>query len=946
MRSKKLYQKLIESCLFIFLFNITLHAQFTYFGRNKVQYEVFDWQVLKTEHFDIYYYPQFSEIAEIGAQFAEEAYDDLKFKFNHVVLQRIPLIFYNTHLHFQQTNTVPGILPEGVGGFFEFMKGRVVLPYDGSLKQFKHVIKHELVHVFMTNKIRRIQNDFRLTSENLPPLWFVEGLAEFWSTEWDDQAEMILRDGVLNGYIPGLSEIDKISGTFLMYKVGQKILEFVSEKYGEDKILLLIENFWKSSNFEDIWKITLGVNYSEFDKDWKYYLRKKYFPVVKDEDLPGFSAKKITDFGFNFSPVYYNDNKENWIIFLANRDGYSSIYKIKVGEGKTSKPELILQGEKTDEFESLHLFRSSIDVSNDGIIAFVSKSKGRDNINFFDLRNNRLSFSKSFENILSISNPKFSFDAQKLVFSGIDLKGFRDLYVFDLIRDKLIRLTNDYYDDRNPSFSPDGKFVVFSSDRTSQNKNFYYNLFLIDLHDFEIKKITSINSDQAYPIFSRDGQKIIFTSNINGVSNLWFIKVNISRADSIIVDNKIEQLTAFTSSVYDPNLKDSALIFCSFENFSFQIYEIDNYIRESQRLNKKISISNDSLRVNWIIKGIDGFKVKERIRYEREYTLDFAQSHITTNPVYGTSGGALFSISDLMSDDHYQFLIFNTAQSRDEFLKSFNIAITRISLAQKTNYAYGVFHFSGRRYDIRDSDEYFFERSFGIYFGLSYPFSFFRRLEATFSLANSDKEVFFTSKSRKALLLTNSVSYVFDNSLWASSGPIDGSRFMVLLGLTNDIKFSNVNYFSFMLDYRNYLRLGLKSAFATRFQFFFNEGKEARRFFMGGNWDLRGYPRWSIRGEKLWLTSFEFRFPLIDQITVRFPFLTMNLFEFRGATFFDMGNAWDIKYNQTLGSVGFGIRMNLFGVLVLRYDIGKRIEDGFRRFQDGLFYQFFFGWDF
>ncbi len=946
MRSKKLYQKLIESCLFIFLFNITLHAQFTYFGRNKVQYEVFDWQVLKTEHFDIYYYPQFSEIAEIGAQFAEEAYDDLKFKFNHVVLQRIPLIFYNTHLHFQQTNTVPGILPEGVGGFFEFMKGRVVLPYDGSLKQFKHVIKHELVHVFMTNKIRRIQNDFRLTSENLPPLWFVEGLAEFWSTEWDDQAEMILRDGVLNGYIPGLSEIDKISGTFLMYKVGQKILEFVSEKYGEDKILLLIENFWKSSNFEDIWKITLGVNYSEFDKDWKYYLRKKYFPVVRDEDLPGFSAKKITDFGFNFSPVYYNDNKENWIIFLANRDGYSSIYKIKVGEGKTSKPELILQGEKTDEFESLHLFRSSIDVSNDGIIAFVSKSKGRDNINFFDLRNNRLSFSKSFENILSISNPKFSFDAQKLVFSGIDLKGFRDLYVFDLIRDKLIRLTNDYYDDRNPSFSPDGKFVVFSSDRTSQNKNFYYNLFLIDLHDFEIKKITSINSDQAYPIFSRDGQKIIFTSNINGVSNLWFINVNISRADSIIVDNKIEQLTAFTSSVYDPNLKDSALIFCSFENFSFQIYEIDNYIRESQRLNKKISKSNDSLRVNWIIKGIDGFKVKERIRYEREYTLDFAQSHITTNPVYGTSGGALFSISDLMSDDHYQFLIFNTAQSRDEFLKSFNIAITRISLAQKTNYAYGVFHFSGRRYDIRDSDEYFFERSFGIYFGLSYPFSFFRRLEATFSLANSDKEVFFTSKSRKALLLTNSVSYVFDNSLWASSGPIDGSRFMVLLGLTNDIKFSNVNYFSFMLDYRNYLRLGLKSAFATRFQFFFNEGKEARRFFMGGNWDLRGYPRWSIRGEKLWLTSFEFRFPLIDQITVRFPFLTMNLFEFRGATFFDMGNAWDIKYNQTLGSVGFGIRMNLFGVLVLRYDIGKRIEDGFRRFQDGLFYQFFFGWDF
>ena len=52
------------------------------------------------------------------------------------------------------------------------------------------------------------------------------------------------------------------------------------------------------------------------------------------------------------------------------------------------------------------------------------------------------------------------------------------------------------------------------------------------------------------------------------------------------------------------------------------------------------------------------------------------------------------------------------------------------------------------------------------------------------------------------------------------------------------------------------------------------------------------------------------------------------------------------NYKSTLGSVGVGIRFNLFGALVLRYDIGKKIEDNFRRFQNGLFYQFFFGWDF
>lgn len=944
MRSRTHWLKLIRVFFgFVFLFSLETQAQFTYFGRNKVQYETFNWQVLKTDHFDIYYYPEFTEIAEIGSNYAEEAYEELKVKFNHAVLQRIPLIFYNTHQHFQQTNTVPGLLPEGVGGFFEFMKGRVVLPFDGSLRQFKHVIRHELVHVFMTNKIRRIQRDFRLTSENLPPLWFVEGLAEYWSTEWDDQGEMILRDAVLNGYIIGIEDIDRISGTFLMYKFGQKILEFVAQKYGEDKILLLIENFWKSNNFEDIWKLTLGVPYKEFDKEWKYFLRKNYYPIVSNADLPGFVTNKLTDFGFNFSPVYFESDSS--IIFLANRNGYSSIYKLDLKSEKKVLEQLI-EGEKSDEFESFHLFRSSLDVSKDGIIVFSSKNKGRDQLNFYNLKARKLILSKNFENLLTISNPKFSFDGSRVVFTGIDIKGHSDLFIYEFSNDKIFRLTNDYYDDKNPSFSPDGKFIIFSSDRSISKGKIFYNLFLININDLSIFPVTKLNSDQTYPIFSKNGDQIVFTSNLDGVSNIWSIAILNYSSDRIQFESSMRRITSFTTSVYDPAIKDRSLIFCSFENLSFQLYELENFQENIKKLNQVHSTSYTFTKFYWNASRIDGLKVKERIKYEREYTLDFAQSQISTNPVYGTTGGALLSLSDLLSDDHYQFLIYNTAQNRDEFLKSFNVVISKISLAQKTNYAFGVFHLAGRRYDIRDSDEYFYERSYGVYFALSYPFSFFRRLEASFYLANSDKEVFFTSKNRKALLLTNSISYVFDNSLWSSTGPIDGSRFMILLAQTNDIKFSNVNYYSFMFDYRNYLRIGLKSAFASRFQFFFNEGREARRYFMGGNWDLRGYSRWSIRGEKLWLTSFELRFPLIDQITIRFPFLTMNLFEFRGATFLDMGNAWDTKYNQTLGSVGFGVRMNLLGVLVLRYDIGKKIEDGFRRFQSGLFYQFFFGWDF
>ncbi|MEN3038531.1 MAG: BamA/TamA family outer membrane protein, partial [Candidatus Kryptonium sp.] len=114
----------------------------------------------------------------------------------------------------------------------------------------------------------------------------------------------------------------------------------------------------------------------------------------------------------------------------------------------------------------------------------------------------------------------------------------------------------------------------------------------------------------------------------------------------------------------------------------------------------------------------------------------------------------------------------------------------------------------------------------------------------------------------------------------------------------------------------------------------------------GGSWDLRGYERWSIRGKKLWLVSQELRFPFIDKFDIKFPFGGIFIGSIRGALFFDTGNAWDNRYTETLGSFGFGIRFNIGGVLVLRYDVGKRLENNLSRIQRSLFHQFFFGWDF
>lgn len=934
---------LFRLCFVILLFTLAdLQAQYFFFGRNKVQYEDFDWKVLRTEHFNIYYYGEMETIAEIGAAYAEEIYAELSEKLNHVVTRKIPLIFYNTSIHFQQTNVTPGFIPEGVGGFFEFVKGRVVIPSTGSLSDFRHVIRHELVHVFMTNKVFRVLRDHRQPTDILPPLWFVEGLAEYLSTEVDAQAEMVMRDAVINNYFVGLKDIFRIYGSFLMYKEGQSFLEFVEEKYGEEKIPLILENIWLYKNFNEVIEHTLQKSIDEIDNEWSYYLKRKYFPLLADKVPQEIGAKKLTNWGFNFSPVYYRSKDSSFIFFSANRDGYSSLYKLPLDKdfNPADEPELILRGEKSDEFESFHLFQSAIDVSKSGSLCFVTKSGATDVIHFMNVTNHQIIKTFQRDYLISISSPKFSDEGNKIVFQAVDQKGFSDIYYYEIENDSLVRLTNDYYDDRDPCFGLNNK-IIFSSDRTAGNYEGKYNLFSIQVENKKIKYVTYANANFSNPIISNNKQFLLFTSDIDGVRNIWKQKITEGK-----FENKITQVSNFFTSAFDPRcINDTMIVFSGFQNFSFHIYR-KSMIQSELDSTKTIVFEFRSVQGKWLAETLPSESEFQKLNYEKEYALDYAQSVVATDPVFGTRGGAILTLSDLLGDDQYYILLYNTAEVQSDFLRSFNLSITRINLSSRVNFGYGIFHFNGRRYDIRETDEFFYEKSYGGVFLLSYPLTKFERIEASTTLADTEREIVPGISERKAFLLSNSISMVHDNSLWSTSGPIDGSRWLVLLGYTTDIKFSNVNYFSIIGDYRYYLRLGLRTALATRIGFFYNEGKDARRYFMGGSWDLRGWPRWSIRGEKMWLTSLEFRFPLIDQLNIKFPFLDLGFWGFRAATFFDAGSAWDTEYKTTYGSVGVGFRFNIFGVLVLRYDIGKKIEKDFTQFQPGLFYQFFFGWDF
>ncbi len=968
------------------LWSSSSSAQY-YFGRNKIQYDDFEWKILRTEHFDVYFYPQMDELAEIGAAFAEEAYDRLESKLNHNIPNRTPLIFYSNHMHFQQTNTIASFIPEGVGGFFEFIKGRVVIPANGNIHQFKHVINHELVHVFVRSKTNRVLKDHRRTTHPGLPLWFTEGIAEYWSEGWDSQAEMIIRDAVLNDHLVPLKRMDTIFGTFLMYKEGQAICKYIADNFGEEKLLQLVENLWKEAEFSDVLKLTVGLDYKEFDQKWLYDLKKAHYPLLEESDSPKMVSRAVTTDGINTKPASFTRDGKDWVAFVCNRTGYSNI-EIQPLDQTSADSEVLVKGERTSEFESFHLLNSKIDVNQNGELTFVSKSGASDVIYIYNVAEKRVERKFQFEQLVSLSSPNWSPDASQIVFSGINFAGRSDLYVVNVSTGALQRLTNDFYNDHDPAWSPDGHLIAFSSDRSYFGKDGYMNLFIYDLRKGAIQYVTKGSHNDYAPAWSPDGQYLAFSSDRNGSFNIWMIKNrpeafedlplaqtqpasnglnggNGNHANgqhneasaahypsALDTSDQFKKLTSFTTGAFDPVwLSNDQLLFTAFENFSFQVRQLKQV---GEKFQKVAVAKSDSLVAShelWTANKLAGEVESTTIKYKRKFSLDIAQSAISQDPVFGVSGGAQLAMSDMLGNQQYYFLVYNNAQTRGEFLTSWNVAVTRVELSKRANYAFGAYRLSGRYYDLVES---FFEREqVGGFVAASYPFSVFNRIEGGINLRKERRRYDSRGEIVNGIVVTNSVSYVKDNSLWGATGPVDGERFNLTLGHTIDLQHNDVNFLTVMMDYRRYFRLNTRVTYAVRLMTRWNEGKEAFRYFMGGSWDLRLYPRWRIWGRKLLLVNHEVRFPFIDRFLVGFPFGGLGLSAIRGALFLDFGQAWDRDYEfqEVLGSVGFGLRFRVGGFLVLRYEFGKRFQisdlnSPSLHFDRGLKKAFWFGFDF
>ncbi len=267
-------------------------AQFFAFGKNKIQYRKFDWRVLRGPHVDLHYYPEEEELATIALEYAEVSYDSLRLKFGHEVPHRVPLILYASHVDFEQTNVLPFTPPEGILGATDFAKRRVIMPFRGSMAEFRATLRHEMVHVFQLSQVTESYLRAPRASRPRLPLWYTEGLAEWWSAGEDARDEMILRDLVLTGRLPRLQDLTNASGG-LVYPIGGRIHRWLAEAYGDWRAAMLYQELYRYATFDEAIQGVYGRSLEQLNEEFQFSMRRDYYPTAAERVPLTVAAREV-----------------------------------------------------------------------------------------------------------------------------------------------------------------------------------------------------------------------------------------------------------------------------------------------------------------------------------------------------------------------------------------------------------------------------------------------------------------------------------------------------------------------------------------------------------------------------------------------------------------------------------------------------------------------------
>ena len=838
-----------------------LPADAQYFGRNKVNYDDFDWRILHTEHFDVYAYEGMDTVAIDAGRMAERWYvrDSILLDFG---FDRKSLIFYADHPDFQQTNVISSILSEGTGGVTEGLRTRVIMPFTGVYAENNHVLGHELVHVFQYSMAEKAGGLNRLGAL---PLWLVEGMAEYLSIGRSDPlTAMWMRDAALRDDLPTIEQLTT-DPRYFPYRYGQALWAFVGGRWGDDAVRRVYLESLRRNGFEPALKLVLGLTEEQLSEEWRQQIRADYLPLVQGRTHPDSAGTPVLlqseETGdYNLSPVQSPDGR--WVAFFSRRGIFT--VDLFVADARTGEVKQRLTSPvNSPHIDAISFLYSAAAWSPDGErIAHVVFSDGDNAVRITDVESGDELRHFKVPGAEALSTISWSPDGRRLVVSGM-AHGLSDLWLYDLESGESRRLTNDRYAELHPEWSPDGRTIAFATDRreeTSFERLTFgeVRIALIDAESGAVQLLPAIaGAKMINPQWSPDGQDLYYVSDRGGYSDIF--RLNIASGQHFQVTNLATGVSGIAR--YSPAIsvarQTGRLLFSVFTDQGYSVFGLEAPQAQGTPMTPQYAVELASSAPASVLPPIRASRSSQVSELLANYRLGLPPADleaagfdwrpyrprlsldaigqpslgVSSGGPFGTQvgGGIFFLFGDQLTDQQLGVTVQMQGQIQD-----IGGQVVYFNSGQRINYAVGagrIPYLTGGvlvdRVEVEDGTTGTLYRQVlqRIYIDqlqgtTQYPFSSTRRVELNLSAQriSYDTEIFdqlvlddgrfeqrtFEGDDPPSLSYgQGGLALVGDNSFFGFTSPVQGSRWRYEAGGT----FGDVNFGTLLADYRRYMFL-------------------------------------------------------------------------------------------------------------------------------------------
>ncbi|MGZ3837256.1 MAG: hypothetical protein ACXVMS_01500 [Flavisolibacter sp.] len=522
------------ACVSLIALASNVHAQVNAveFGKNRVQYQKFHWKYYQTENFNTYFSQDGLELGKYVAQVAEKELPELEEFVEYGLQRRANVVVYNSFDEMQQSNIGLGIDWQNTGGVTKLVNNKMVVYFEGNHENLRKQIRQGIAGVLVANIL--FGDDLGELAANQTlldlPKWLTDGYIDYAAEEWspalDDQLKSALLSGDYNNFYQLAFAKPLLAGHAFWYYIGNK--------YGKAKTTYLLYLSRIYRNLNSATQRIAKKKFKEVLQDFMTDMSQMYYKDIRARRLMPKGQLSVTE----------EIGKKDFIRFNANPQPRSFAYAVV--EFKQGKYNITYHPNFVDRKVILQYgVRSREDEINpnypllawDGKgtrLAVVYNEEGKNKLFVYDAVN-RVKISKQdLPQFTQVQDMKYMLDANTLLFSAVK-SGQTDIFVYKIDKQKTEQITNDVYDDLDPSFVafPGKTGIIFSSNRPSPNAPntdtataaTHYNIFLIDnwnKSEFkQISQLTKVKFGNARYPSQYNSYHFTFVSDENGINNRY-----------------------------------------------------------------------------------------------------------------------------------------------------------------------------------------------------------------------------------------------------------------------------------------------------------------------------------------------------------------------------------------------------------------------------------------